>query len=90
MQIASLPACFAEMEANRFCSVGGNGIKLYSNYGLTASISRDQLHICRCKLPLCAAGFAKVAGNLQKPRIAKTNRELPSAIANERILHPCL
>jgi hypothetical protein len=31
-QVSSLPANVAETEANRFCSVGENGIKLYSNF----------------------------------------------------------
>lgn len=67
LQVSSLPAAFAEVGPSRYWSVGGNGINLYSNYGLTASISRYQLYIRRCKLPLCVAGFAKAAGSFQNP-----------------------
>jgi hypothetical protein len=58
---------------------------LYSNYVLPASISREQLNPCECKLPLCATGIGKATcsaqatGYFQKLRVANSNRELPKA-----------
>jgi hypothetical protein len=83
------------MEANRDCSVCGNGIKLYSNYVL--SISREQHSRCGCEVPLRATWIAKATcyskatriaklptmpratGNIQRPKIAKSKRELLKA-----------
>ena len=47
-QASALPAKFAEMEPTRFCSVGGNGIKLYSNMLPNASLRCDQPANCSC------------------------------------------
>jgi len=52
---------------------------------LPASISREQLNPCECKLPLCATGIGKATcsaqatGYFQKLRVANSNRELPKA-----------
>ncbi len=42
------PRKFAEMEPDRFSSVGGNGIKLYSNIRPNASCRCDQSANCSC------------------------------------------
>jgi len=68
------------MEPNRFCSVGGNGIKLYSNIVLlhpSAATSRKTTP--RTTGIAKATCYAKATGNFQKPGIAKDNRELPKA-----------
>ena len=67
-QASPVPAEFAEMEPTRFCSVGGNGIKFYSNLRLTASVRCDQSAHCSAR-PWIATS------NLELPRAAwKTPR----------------
>src|ERR1035437_7902247 len=59
-QVSSLPAEFAEMEPTRFCSVGENRIKLYSNMRPNASIRCDQSANCSYAIPgLLATRIAK-------------------------------
>lgn len=67
-QASPAPAEFAEIEPTRFCSVGGNGIKFYSNLRLTASVRCDQSAHCSAR-PWIATS------NLELPRAAwKTPR----------------
>ncbi len=67
-QASPAPTEFAEIEPTRFCSVGGNGIKFYSNLRLTASVRCDQSAHCSAR-PWIATS------NLELPRAAwKTPR----------------
>src|ERR1035437_4886427 len=70
-QVSSLPAEFAEMEPTRFCSVGENRIKLYSNMRPNASIRCDQSANCSYAIPGLpqATRIAKSCLNIAKVQI---------------------
>ena len=67
-QVSSLPAEFTEMEPTRFCSVGGNRIKLYSNMRPNASTRCDQSANCSCAISGLPRATLDCQSCLKSPR----------------------
>jgi hypothetical protein len=67
-QASSVPAYFAKREPARFFSVGGNGIKLYSNLRPNASIRCDQSAYCSCATWIATSNLNCPIGAWISPR----------------------